>query len=77
MVATLEIRASYSGIRLTRFRSARVVYRGEVGRIMVWRRRLDLTTTWVITGTTTIITVAFSFRDIPHVIFFSICSPSG
>jgi len=47
-----------------------VVYRGEVGRIMVWRRRLDLTTTWAITSTTTIITVAFSFRDIPHVIFF-------
>jgi uncharacterized membrane protein len=45
-------------------------YRGEVGRIMVWRQRLDLTTTWAITSTTTIITVAFSFRDIPHLIFF-------
>ena len=44
-------------------------YRGEVGRIMVWRQRLDLTTTWAITSTTTIITVAFSFRDIPHLIF--------
>jgi uncharacterized membrane protein len=45
-------------------------YRGEIGRIMVWRQRLDLTTTWAITSTTTIITVAFSFRDIPHLVFF-------
>ena len=45
-------------------------YRGELGRIMVWRQRLDVTTTWAITSTTTIITVAFSFRDIPHIIFF-------
>lgn len=45
-------------------------YRGELGRIMVWRQRLDITTTWAITSTTTIITVAFSFRDIPHLIFF-------
>lgn len=45
-------------------------YRGELGRIMVWRQRLDMTTTWAITSTTTIITVAFSFRDIPHIVFF-------
>ncbi len=45
-------------------------YRGELGRIMVWRQRLDITTTWAITSSTTIITVAFSFRDIPHIIFF-------
>lgn len=45
-------------------------YRGELGRIMIWRQRLDITTTWAITSTTTIITVAFSFRDIPHIIFF-------
>ena len=45
-------------------------YRGELGRIMVWRQRLDITTNWAITSTTTIITVAFSFRDIPHIIFF-------
>jgi uncharacterized membrane protein len=37
---------------------------------MVWRQRLDITTTWAITSTTTIVTVAFSFRDIPHIIFF-------
>lgn len=45
-------------------------YRGELGRIMVWRQRLDVTTTWAITCTTTIIGVAFSFKDIPHIIFF-------
>ncbi|MFY8269070.1 MAG: DUF2270 domain-containing protein, partial [Terrimicrobiaceae bacterium] len=30
-------------------------YRGELGRIMVWRQRLDITTTWAITTSTTII----------------------
>jgi uncharacterized membrane protein len=45
-------------------------YRGEMGRIMIWRQRLDVTTTWAITSSTTIITVAFSFREIPHIIFF-------
>lgn len=45
-------------------------YRGELGRIMVWRQRLDTTTTWAITSTGTIFTVAFSFRDVPHIIFF-------
>ena len=45
-------------------------YRGELGRIMVWRQRLDVTTTWAITSTSTIVTVAFSVRDIPHIVFF-------
>jgi uncharacterized membrane protein len=45
-------------------------YRGELGRIMIWRQRLDVTTTWAITSTTTIIGVAFSVKDIPHIIFF-------
>jgi len=45
-------------------------YRGELGRIMIWRQRLDVTTTWAITTTTTIIGVAFSFKDVPHIIFF-------
>jgi len=45
-------------------------YRGELARIMIWRQRLDVTTTWAITSTTTIIGAAFSFRDIPHIIFF-------
>jgi uncharacterized membrane protein len=49
-------------------------YRGEISRIMAWRARLDATTTWAITTTTTIFTVAFSFRDVPHIIFFfNIC----
>ncbi len=45
-------------------------YRGELGRIMVWRQRLDVTTTWAITATSTILTVAFSLREVPHIIFF-------
>jgi len=45
-------------------------YRGELGRIMIWRQRLDVTTTWAITTTTTIIGVAFSFKDVSHIIFF-------
>lgn len=45
-------------------------YRGELGRIMSWRQRLDVTTTWAITTTSTIFTVAFSLRDVPHIIFF-------
>ena len=45
-------------------------YRGELARIMVWRQRLDITTTWAITSTTSIITVAFSFPAVPHIVFF-------
>src|SRR6267154_741999 len=45
-------------------------YRGEMGRIMVWRQRLDVTTNWAITSTTAIITIAFSTRGVPHIIFF-------
>lgn len=45
-------------------------YRGELGRIMVWRQRLDTTTSWAITVTSTIFTVAFSLKDVPHIIFF-------
>ena len=44
-------------------------YRGELGRIMVWRQRLDTTTTWALTATTTIFTVSFTVRDLPHIIF--------
>ena len=43
-------------------------YRGEIGRMMVWRQRLDTTTTWAITTTGTIFTVAFSFEKVPHLI---------
>src|SRR5919108_1476889 len=45
-------------------------YRGELGRIMVWRQRLDVTTNWAITSSTAIITIAFSTREVPHIIFF-------
>jgi uncharacterized membrane protein len=41
-----------------------------MGRIMIWRQRLDTTTSWAITVTSTIFTVAFSIRDVPHIIFF-------
>ena len=44
-------------------------YRGEIGRIMHWRGRLDNTTNWAITTTSTIFTVAFSLREVPHIIF--------
>ncbi len=46
------------------------LYRGELGRIMVWRQRLDVTTTWAITSTTAIITVAFTYHEVPHIVFF-------
>ena len=45
-------------------------YRGELGRIMAWRARLDSTTNWAITTTSTIFTVAFSLERVPHIIFF-------
>jgi uncharacterized membrane protein len=45
-------------------------YRGELGRIMAWRSRLDPTTNWAITSTSTIFTVAFSIQSVPHIIFF-------
>ncbi len=45
-------------------------YRGELGRIMSWRSRLDPTTNWAITATSSIFTVAFSFETVPHIIFF-------
>ena len=45
-------------------------YRGELGRIMSWRQRLDVTTNWAITCTTTLITVSFSLPSLPHIIYF-------
>jgi len=45
-------------------------YRGELGRIMVWRQRLDVTTNWAITSSTAVVTIAFSSREVPHIIFF-------
>src|SRR5438045_5152726 len=45
-------------------------YRGEMSRIMVWRQRLDVTTNWAITSRTAIITISFSSREVPQIIFF-------
>ncbi|MGI8436801.1 MAG: DUF2270 domain-containing protein, partial [Chthoniobacterales bacterium] len=45
-------------------------YRGELGRIMIWRQRLDITTNWAITSSTAIITIAFANAGVPHIIFF-------
>ena len=50
-------------------------YRGELGRIMVWRQRLDITTNWAITSSTAIITIAFANREVRTSFSFSI-SPS-
>lgn len=45
-------------------------YRGEVGRIMLWRQRLDITTNWAIAATTGVITYALSHAEITHLVFF-------
>jgi len=45
------------------------LYRGELGRIMVWRQRLDATTTWAIGSTTTIIGLCFTAKEAPHILF--------
>jgi uncharacterized membrane protein len=37
---------------------------------MSWRVRLDTTTNWAITVTSTVLTIAFSLREVPHSIFF-------
>src|SRR3954465_892167 len=45
-------------------------YRGELGRIMAWRSRLDNTANWAITVTSSIFTISFSLSQVPHIIFF-------
>src|SRR3954454_6292820 len=45
-------------------------YRGELGRIMVWRQRLDITTNSASTSSTAIVHIAFSNGEVPHIIFF-------
>ncbi|MBI4024245.1 MAG: DUF2270 domain-containing protein [Verrucomicrobia bacterium] len=44
-------------------------YRGEIGRIMVWRQRLDTTTNWAILTATGIMTFALSHPEVSHVVF--------
>ncbi len=38
-------------------------YRGELGRIMEWRRRLDITTNWAIMGATAMISFGFGAAE--------------
>lgn len=45
-------------------------YRGELGRIMIWRQRLDVTTSWAITLSSAVFGFAFAEREVPHIIFF-------
>lgn len=45
-------------------------YRGELSRIMVWRQRLDVTTSWAITLSSAVFGFAFANREVPHIIFF-------
>ena len=44
-------------------------YRGEVGRIMLWRQRLDLTTNWAIASTTAVIAYALGHEEVTHLVF--------
>jgi len=44
-------------------------YRGELGRIMSWRQRLDVTTNWAIVGATGMITFGLNSPDHSHLIF--------
>lgn len=45
-------------------------YRGELGRIMVWRQRLDTTTNWAIASATAIITYTLGRPDTTHLTLF-------
>jgi uncharacterized membrane protein len=59
----------------TRFDNAYITamshfYRGELARIMVWRQRLDVTTSWAITLSSAVFGFAFANREVPHIIFF-------
>lgn len=44
-------------------------YRGEVGRIMVWRQRLDTTTNWAIIASTGIITFSLGHPEVTHMVY--------
>jgi uncharacterized membrane protein len=44
-------------------------YRGEIGRIMVWRQRLDVTTNWAIVAATGITTFAIGHEECGHIAF--------
>lgn len=44
-------------------------YRGELGRIMIWRQRLDVTTNWAIVGTTAMVTFGLGAQNHTPLIF--------
>lgn len=44
-------------------------YRGELGRMMVWRQRFDTTTHWAIIGLTGIVSFAWSHADLGNFLF--------
>lgn len=44
-------------------------YRGELGRIMTWRQRLDVTTNWAIVASTGIITFGLNAPENSHLVF--------
>lgn len=44
-------------------------YRGEIGRIMAWRQRLDVTTNWAIVAATGITTYAIGHEECGHIAF--------
>ena len=44
-------------------------YRGEVGRIMIWRQRLDTTTNWANAASTAVITYGLSHAETTHLVF--------
>lgn len=48
-------------------------YRGEIGRAMVWRQRLDVTTNWAIGAVTGIVTYGLGHSEAPHVVFLFAC----
>lgn len=44
-------------------------YRGEVGRIMIWRQRMDVTTTWAVGLTSALITSGYAQEANNHFVF--------
>jgi uncharacterized membrane protein len=44
-------------------------YRGELGRIMIWRQRLDVTTNWAILGSTALMTFGLGSKSHTPLVF--------
>ncbi len=44
-------------------------YRGELGRIMIWRQRLDAPTNWALASGTGVVSLGLSHPEITHLIF--------